>query len=222
MTTATRDSGFDLTILMASEFHELKNQLGHLTLILGDIAVENQGCAAQLKEPRLLCQRIGDRLVQVLTLYKSHQEQLGLNIEAQSPSDFLEEIQAQATSLAGARLTIVTQAEQAPPFWFFDRYLIEIALLNAVHNALQYARTTIVLRAEPLDDGLLLTIRDDSDGYPRHILDNQGHDLSKHATGTGLGLFFAHTIAESHENKGRKGRLTLANDGGALFSLWLP
>jgi signal transduction histidine kinase len=218
---ANRD-GFDIAVLMASEFHELKNQLGHLTLVLGDIAAEHPDSAALLTEPRLICQRIAERLVQVLTLYKSGVERLDLNIEAQSPIEFLEEIAAQAAGLAGARLEVTVHADAAPPFWFFDRYLVEMALLNAVHNALQFAREKIELSAAASGDGLVFVVRDDSRGYPSHILDNQGHNLGKHATGTGLGLFFAHTIAEAHENKSRRGRLTLANEDGAVFSLWLP
>lgn len=222
MTDTANQHGFDIAVLMASEFHELKNQLGHLTLVLGDVTSEHPESAPLLAEPRLICQRIAERLVQVLTLYKSGVERLDLNIEAQSPSEFLDEIAAQAAGLAGERLKVSVHADAAPPFWFFDRYLVEMALLNAVHNALQYARGKIELSAEGRDDGLVFMVRDDSNGYPAHILENQGLQLGKHATGTGLGLFFAHTIAEAHENKGRQGRLSLANDSGAVFSLWLP
>ncbi len=212
----------DLTALMASEFHELKNQLGHLTLTLGEVASQHPDLTDALHEPRLICQRIADRLVQALTLYKSGQDSLTLNIGAQSPSDFLQEIQVQARALAGDKLDIVCSVEAAPPFWFFDRYLVEIALLNAVHNALQFARGRIEIGASADAGGLCFYVRDDSDGYPGHILTNQGHAPGKAATGTGLGLFFANRIAQAHENKGRQGRMTLRNEDGAVFSLWLP
>ncbi len=65
-------------------------------------------------------------------------------------------------------------------------------------------------------------IYDDSAGYPPHILENQGHDPGRNTTGTGLGLYFAHAIAAAHENRGQPGKLTLANDNGAVFTLWLP
>jgi signal transduction histidine kinase len=215
-------SGIDLPALMASEFHELKNQLGQLTLMLDEQGNKTPELAEHLNAPRLLCQRIVDRLVQVLTLYKSGQQQLSPNLQALSPGDFVEQIAAQASSLSGGRVRIVTRLEQAPPFWFFDRYLTEIALLNAVHNALQYARDTIEISAEDVDGGLRLQVRDDSDGYPAHLLEHQAQAPAEHASGTGLGLYFAHAIAEAHENQGRIGRLTLSNDAGAVFSLWLP
>ena len=212
----------ELASLMAAEFHELKNQLGHLTLTLGEVAMQHPELANPLHEPRLICQRIADRLVQALTLYKNDQNRLSLNIEAHSPIEFVEEVRAQATALAGANLNIVSHVEFTPPFWFFDRYLVEIALLNAVHNALQFAQSTIVIGVEPQEEGIRFYVRDDSDGYPEHILENQGQTPGKSSTGTGLGLFFAHTIAQAHENKQRKGYMSLHNDNGAVFSIWLP
>lgn len=219
---SSESSGLDLSALMASEFHELKNQLGQLTLMLDEQGKEAPELAARLNAPRLLCQRIVDRLVQVLTLYRGGQQRLAPNLQALSPSEFVEQIAAQASSLSGGRVAIVTHLEEAPPFWFFDRYLTEIALLNAVHNALQYARSQIEISAETFEGGLRLQVRDDSDGYPAHLLEHQAHAPAEHASGTGLGLYFAHAIAEAHENEGRLGQLTLSNDGGAVFSLWLP
>jgi signal transduction histidine kinase len=215
-------TGIDLAALMASEFHELKNQLGQLTLMLDEQGMAHPELAPHLSAPRLLCQRIVDRLVQVLTLYKSDQQRMSLNVDAISPADFIDQIASQAASLSGGRLKIVTRAEDAPPFWFLDRYLVEMAMLNAVHNALQYARETIEISAGSADEGLCLRVRDDSAGYPPRIIENQGHDPGRNATGTGLGLYFAHAIAAVHENRGRIGRLTLANDNGAVFTLWLP
>jgi len=99
---------------------------------------------------------------------------------------------------------------------------MEMALLNAIHNALQFAREHIRIGVHLADGGLCFEVRDDSAGYPAHILANQGHDPGRTATGTGLGLFFSHTIARAHESKGQHGHLTLSNDGGALYRLWIP
>ncbi len=214
----------DLAGLMATEFHELKNQLGQLTLMLDEQGAEHPELAPRLNAPRLLCQRIVDRLVQVLTLYKQGHQQLSLNIEAIPPTEFAEQLAAQAHSLAGGRLRVTVQAEAAPPFWFMDRYLVETAMLNAVHNGLEYARAEISISVRSEDGGLSLCVHDDSDGYPAHILDNQGQAPGRSGigSGTGLGLYFARAIAAAHENRGRRGRLSLSNDAGAVFCLWLP
>lgn len=212
----------DLAVLMATEFHEIKNQLGQLSLMLGETLVERPDLAQPLNEPRLLCERISERLVQVLTLYKRGQERLTLNIGAHSPADFVEQIRAQAASLAGPRIEVTARTEDAPPFYFFDRYLVELAMLNAVHNALQYARRHIEISAVTDAGGLCFQVRDDSDGYPAHILENQGRMPTQRPGGTGLGLYFARVIAQAHDNRGRHGELRLANKDGATFSLWLP
>ncbi len=212
----------DLAVLMATEFHEIKNQLGQLSLMLGETLVERPDLAQTLNEPRLLCERISERLVQVLTLYKSGQERLTLNIEAHSPADFVEQIRAQAASLAGPRIEVVARTDDAPPFFFFDRYLVELAMLNAVHNALQYARRRIEISAMTDVGSLGFQVHDDSDGYPAHILDNQGHMPTQRAGGTGLGLYFARVIAHAHDNRGRHGELRLTNEKGAVFTMLLP
>lgn len=212
----------DLSALAASEFHELKNQLGHLALALDEVAISQPASAEALRGPRINCRAIVDRLVQILTLYKEDCGGLLLNIEARNPAEFVEDLVADCRGLAGARLQIAARHEQAPPFWFFDHYLVQLALLNALHNALKYARTRIEIGAEALDGGLLLSVRDDSDGYPEHILANQGMAPGKSATGTGLGLFFAQSIARAHENQGRVGEMRLENRDGARFNLWLP
>jgi|GEM_PF-3634023 len=84
MTKQPPPPGVDLGSLMASEFHELKNQLGYLTLALGEVVSRHPDAAPWLLEPRRICQNISDRLVQALTLYKNDQGRLELNVDAQT------------------------------------------------------------------------------------------------------------------------------------------
>jgi nitrogen-specific signal transduction histidine kinase len=69
---------------------------------------------------------------------------------------------------------------------------------------------------------LALTVRDDSAGYPEHILASAAANTPCQSTGTGLGLQFSRVIAQSHDNRGRRGELRLHNDQGAVFCLLLP
>jgi len=212
----------DPSTLLAAQFHEIKNQLGQLALNLDEIALDRPELAQVLKPARDTSRAIIDRLVQALTLYKHGQNQLRLNVEAHSPTEFIHELAAEAKSLGAGRLSIAVNCDAAPPFWFFDRYLAGVAMLNAVHNALEHARTRIELGARRVEDGLCLYVGDDSDGYPAHILDNPGFEPNSSSRGTGLGLYFAQTIARAHQNHGQQGRLHLRNEAGAVFSLWLP
>jgi K+-sensing histidine kinase KdpD len=110
-----------------------------------------------------------------------------------------------------------------PDLWFFDRALVEMAMINAIHNSLSHARSVIRIEADMVDGCLAFTVRDDSAGYPdTHPGQRIGGDESYSSRGTGLGLMFARMIAEAHENQGRIGELRLNNDNGAVFRFMLP
>jgi hypothetical protein len=106
MNGLTLPQGFDLNDLIAAEVHELKNQLGQLTLSLDELAAERDDLAAPLHEPRHVCHIVGDSLVRILTLYKSQRAQISLNIEAHSPCNFIEELKAESDSLTNRSLAI--------------------------------------------------------------------------------------------------------------------
>lgn len=214
----------DTNDLFAALLHEMKNNLGLLALSLDEMRAQPGGDhSTQLEASRLLCERVIDRLRQTLLLYKNGNDRLVLNIDAHPVRDFLRELAQTADSLAGGRLLIeARQAEGTPDLWFFDRNLVHTAMVSAIHNSIQYAAARIRIEAG-LTEGLLrLTVRDDSPGYPAHILECIAQDRPFSARGTGLGLTFAKLIAQAHENRGQRGRLQLGNDAGAVFSLLLP
>ena len=215
---------FDITDMHAALMHELKNNLGLLTMTLD--GMPRLGLAehdARVDEARLICQRSVERLQQALYIYKAAGPGLRPVIDAYSPVDLLSELGDNAASLARGRLQVeVLAGEQVPALWFFDRSLVELALLNAIHNALAYAKGLIRIEADMRDGYLALTVRDDSNGYPQQILASGGLDAGAASKGTGLGLRFARLIAELHENQGRRGQLQLANDQGAVFTVLLP
>jgi K+-sensing histidine kinase KdpD len=215
---------FDGTALYAALIHELKNNLGLLSMTLDSIPmqVEPQHDGT-VNDARLLCQSVIDRLQQALLIYKANNQQLQPTIDAYSPHDLLRELVERAGALSRGRLTIdAGMAADVPAVWFFDRDLIEMALVNAIQNSLAYARSIIRIEASMVDGCLALSVRDDSDGYPEHILTSVATNTPYRATGTGLGLQFARLIVQTHENRGRLGELRLYNESGAVFSLLLP
>lgn len=208
----------------AALIHELKNNLGLLVMTIDGIPLQGEAVHdGAVDSARLQCQRVVDRLQQALLVYKAGRQALQPSIDAYSPHDLLSEIRDQAVALARDRLRVETAVSDAvPAIWFFDRDLAEMALVNALHNSLAYARSLIRIELDMQEGALALTVRDDSDGYPAHILGNAGGQPSYRTRGTGLGLQFARLIAQAHDNRGRCGALRLANDGGAVFTLLLP
>ena len=215
---------FDGTDFYAALIHELKNNLGVLSMTLERLPLQGEAeHDAAVVTARQLCEGVVDRLHQALLIYKAADRQIRPALDAYSPHDLVHQIKARASALARGRVRIeVAVAGDIPVLWFFDRDLIEMALINAVHNALAYARSVIRVEAELEAGCLALSVRDDSPGYPEHILASLPDGRAYPATGTGLGLQFARLIAQSHDNQGRSGELRLYNDSGAVFRLLLP
>lgn len=100
-------------------------------------------------------------------------------------------------------------------------------LMNLVGNAQKYARKSIVLSLERLDDSRLrIRVADDGPGITDKNKDRIfdayyqiKNDAVASAMGTGLGLSFSKAMAEAHG-----GTLSVedAPEGGAMFSLVLP
>jgi K+-sensing histidine kinase KdpD len=211
--------------LYAGLMHELKNNLGLLAMTIDGIPVTGQPeHDHRVDEVRLLCQRVIDRLQQALLIYKARHQSITPLVDAYSPRDLAEELRDTANSLARGRLHVDVQfADGVPEIWFFDRNLVEMAMINAIHNALGYAKKLIRIGVS-LQEGMLdISVWDDSGGYPQHVLQAFADRQPYRATGTGLGLQFAKLVAEAHEDRGKVRELRLSNqDGGALFSLRLP
>ena len=215
---------FDNLAFQAALIHELKNQLGLLGMTLERLPTTGDPVHdIPLDDARLLCQSVADRLRQALWLYRADQGPLVTNIDAYSPHDLIHALAARARSLARDRFSVTTELDSSlPAIAFFDRELVEMALMNAVQNSLAYAHSRIELTADFRDGWLCLEVRDDSEGYPAAILENFAAGTPYQARGTGLGLQFSRLIAQLHENRGRTGELRLANQSGAVFSLRLP
>jgi K+-sensing histidine kinase KdpD len=215
---------FDGTDLYAALIHELKNDLGLLSMTIDGIPLQGEGeHDATVDAARLLCQGVVDRLQQALQIYKAIDQPIRPAIDAWSPQDAVHEIRDRAAALARGRIRVeAVLAPDVPEIWFFDRDLVEMALINAIHNSLAHARSTLSIETSMTEGCLALTVRDDSAGYPDHILAGVAENAAFQATGTGLGLQFSRLIAQSHDNRGRRGELRLHNEQGAVFCLLLP
>ena len=216
----------DINLLAAASMHEVKNLLGQLTLSLEEIAQAHcPGTEQKIASARFACSRVVDRLTEMMILYKLDGGHLHPSIAAHSPTDFLEDLMLSAKNLTAGRIEIRMQlSASAPAFWFFDRDLTESALMNALHNALLYARSWISLSAEQSADYLILRVVDDGAGYPPEILQANLNAPRASTQGCGLGLYFANSVAQAHHNQERHGKVVVENraTGGAVFSLYLP
>lgn len=90
-----------------------------------------------------------------------------------------------------------------------DRAQLERLLRNVIDNAVRYARTSVIVTLEEVDQRAILTVADDGPGIPvqqRELVferftrldDSRARDEAGPGDGTGLGLAIARAIATRH------------------------
>jgi signal transduction histidine kinase len=101
--------------------------------------------------------------------------------------------------------------------------LLKPAIMNLLDNALQHARTEVLLRAGAMDPGTLVMVEDDGPGIPPDLRELVFRPLVRldpdAGEGAGVGLALVRRVAELH-----KGRAWAEGSpgGGARFCIWLP
>lgn len=224
----------DFTSLFASQIHDLKNLLFLLLNTLDETLNGCRDCArigddgqAGLAMLKYNGQLINDKLIQMLSLYRFARGPYPVDIAYRLVEELVEEIIAEARPLLGAKSIAIGSDVEPGLCWFFDRDLTAGVINNAIHNALNCARSEIHLSAAAENGFLVIRVEDDGEGFPQEVLDNGGSARSLNLSGgkTGLGLHFSSVCARLHSDKGQTGRIELSNGGslgGAVFTLFLP
>jgi signal transduction histidine kinase len=202
-------------VLMATVVHDLKNALGVLVEELASLqsAAADSALASGVDNAHGIATQLSAKLIAFLTLYRAQSGALVAATRDHNPEDFLNEVLAGLVLPKSAPPVRLEVTPSSPPFWFFDNYLVRLALEAAVQNATRFARSQIELRVRGDDGWLVLGVEDDGPG-----LGTDG------APSTGLGTELCRSIAAAHVNGAKTGRLLLENrpQGGARFELWLP
>ena len=200
---------------MATVVHDLKNALGVLVQELASLqsAAADSSLASGVSHAHGIASKLSGKLIAFLTLYRAQSGGLVAAPRDHNPDDFLNEVAAGLVLPQSALRIRLELAQSSPPFWFFDAYLVGLALEAAVQNATRFAHSQILLRARAEDSWLVLSVEDDGPG-----LGTEG------AVSTGLGTELCRAIASAHVNARKTGKVVLANSarGGACFELWLP
>jgi signal transduction histidine kinase len=209
--------------LSALVVHDLKNRLAVHEQRLTELLAAHPDLAAELGPLRTDAVALQRRLVAFLTLYRADAHGLAANEQEEDPARALAQAARFGRTIAARQeIEVQVDASHAPADWFFDAYLIGLALEAAVDNAARYARSTIRLSARCEDGWLVLAVEDDGPG-----LDGEP-DTATDGERTGLGTELCRTVARLHTNDGRCGELRLLDlwDGegasGSRFELRLP
>jgi two-component system, OmpR family, sensor histidine kinase SenX3 len=224
---------FNFTEYVASLTHDMKNSIGMLLSTTDEIMniCSHENCRSYNLLSRLQYEskRVNNNLIQLLTLYKMDKAQLSLNIDYHAVSEFLEDNVLYNKPLLDSKGISVEVDCQKGISWFFDGDLISGVINNVLNNEFRYTKDRIKITATQNDFGFLsIHIDDNGSGYPEEMIHSAPESPGKTSFingGTGLGLYFAHSVAKLHKNKEQTGYVTLSNqgiEGGGRFSIYLP
>ncbi|MCA1767166.1 MAG: ATP-binding protein, partial [Idiomarina sp.] len=163
------------------------------------------------------------------TLYRENNDALPLNRDQHHLDELIEELLLNNELYLEQRgITVNTEIDETATGWF-DRDLIFHLLNDIIINAMRYTADKLFIKVETHDDGSCqVLIHDNGDGFPADMLESAAmpmQQLNVSQARTGLGLYFAHLIANAHERNNKKGFIELKNNGhlgGGVFSLTLP
>ncbi|EKE84270.1 sensor histidine kinase [Idiomarina xiamenensis] len=220
----------DFPTILASSAHDMKNSLCLFVQAIESLAERMQGQPESEELARLHyeAQRINGSLVQLLALYRHEHEPLSFDAEQIFIEELLEEVLLNHELYAEHRQIETELRIDSELQWYVDRDLLSNLLNDIVANALRYSADKLLITASCENQQLHICINDDGEGYPAEMLKASTQPLQQYdfsASRTGLGLFFAQLIAQTHKNQNGCGHITLANGGelgGGLFRLVLP
>jgi K+-sensing histidine kinase KdpD len=223
-------TNIDISTILASSVHDIKNSLGMLIGSLDDLVRSKKFESKEEKNQLAVIQseagRINNSLIHLLGLYRLQKDKLPLNIKQVFVNDLLEEQIASNENLFLLQTIEVTLDCGEDLNWYFDSQLIGSVINNILINAIKYTTQKIAIKAWVENSVLKIQIDDDGSGYPENILTQQNATTNaiNFSTGsTNLGLYFAASIAEAHERNNHKGCIELSNHAsGGRFTLSLP
>ncbi len=215
--------------ILASTIHDMKNSLSMVINTAEELSQEE----AYREDRRLSTlqhesKRLNNNLIALLSLYKLENERLFANIEEVGVADFLQEVVIDNRALAAAKGVALDFDCDELLVGYFDEWLIRGVLNNLIGNGLRYTGSRILVRAETLNDHLVLRIEDDGAGFPQSMIEAQAAFNRNESLGEGqtqLGIYFAAMVARAHRNGDRKGHIELSNGErlkGGCASIWLP
>lgn len=223
----------DFSTLMASTVHDMKNVIAAVSQAYESLLAEMPEALQRSPQARLIEQealRLDAMLMQLLGLYKLEHGQLLLQPVYYRLDELFEDLHIRHRELLEYRnIDFQVDVAEADLEAYFDVSLIGTVLGNALGNALNFCKKTIRLHAQREENGVLLSVSDDGEGYPSSLLgevrDKESSSIDRNTGSTGLGLYFAANIVALHDQDERPARLELTNDGplsGACMKIWLP
>lgn len=212
----------DLNSRLTGTVHNVKNKL-QLILPVVDTLLNSEDAQVYRagEDIRRGLTDVNQQLVALLGLYRLDQNKL-----VSSDEVYVVDLLTSCAAFVPSAIEVEVDC-QADQVGCFDENLVKSVVSDAIHNAVRYARSRILLSAHDTSRGILITVEDDGPGYEFDSASAQGSpdEISNDGEGTGLGFHFAEQVAKAHRNGEEYGSINLTTStslGGAAFSLFLP
>jgi two-component system sensor histidine kinase KdpD len=215
--------------LFNSISHELKTPI---TTIMGAVSsfkdekiFQNKNVWKKfIEEIDIAAERLNRLVENLLDMARLESGNLKLKLDYHSIEDLIHSVLEKLHDELDGHIIKVNIQEDIEIFKF-DYALLEQALVNIVHNSIQYtpAGSEIKIEVRAINYRCLILISDNGRGFPHESLDKLFDKFYRipgtKAGGTGLGLSIAKGFIEAH-----KGTISAANgdNGGAVFTVSIP
>jgi signal transduction histidine kinase len=230
--TQNDNLSIDFASVMAVAVHDMKNSLSLLMQTIEDLSKslppEQDESRQQIVDLHYEANRMNTTLVQILSLYRAELDSLPLNIDECFMEDLAYElIESNKTYTKQKNITCIVDVDSELS-WFTDKDLLFLLMNDVLVNAIRYGASEIKISTLVEDGYLCISVEDNGSGYPQRMLDMSDAAMASLCVSegrTGLGLFFARMIAQTHKNKNRQGSIKLSNNsvtGGSIFKVLLP
>lgn len=230
--TQSDNLSIDFASVMAVAVHDMKNSLSLLMQTIEDLSKSlppaQDESRQQIVDLHYEANRMNTTLVQILSLYRAELDSLPLNIDECFMEDLAYElIESNKTYTKQKNITCIVDVDSELS-WFTDKDLLFLLMNDVLVNAIRYGASEIKISTLVEDGYLCITVEDNGAGYPQRMLDMSDAAMESLCVSegrTGLGLFFARMIAQTHKNKNRQGSIKLSNNsvtGGSIFKVLLP
>jgi len=209
-------------LLTAGFAHEMKNAL---TVVLGFAELARTASERAQSDPKVTrhlkeLENETRRTVAQLQSFLSYASGERMARKPQDVNELVNDALTMVRPMARMKDLVLEQKSGAPPRVDVDPFAIRQLLLNLLLNALDFARSRIVVSTRAADGSAEVSVSDDGPGVPA---ENRERIFQRFVTtragGSGLGLSTSREIAQAHS-----GTLKLLDTegGGATFVLRLP
>ncbi|GLR70994.1 HAMP domain-containing sensor histidine kinase [Agaribacter marinus] len=219
----------DNKMLAGSLSHDLRTPLSCLRF-----GIEAAKDCESIDEQSIIFHRLDDELTRMEAMldaflnYASMERQgIKLNATPTNIAELVHDLKDEQQAIAGANnINIKTTCDVLHPV-SLDRHWIGRALMNLISNAIDYAKSEIIIEANVHDGQLLIKVSDDGIGIDETALKSifepftkgdSARDRSKNQFG--LGLAIVKRVVEWHDGKVRASNLPERQ--GACFCLHIP